>query len=338
MSAASGSAESAPAFSVIVPVHNTREYLAAGVRSVLRGAEPLEVVLVDDGSTDGSDALCDDLARTDPRVRVVHQPNQGAACARNAGIRQARGDYLMFLDADDAWLPGDHLDRIGAVIRQSRPELIAHGWTDWWPATGVQTPRRPATRCADPTGADQPPMGTMLLGGAFPPAAWAVVVRRDFLLGRELFFPDGRRAEDIDWLLRVCGQASSVRILDTCFYRYTRRRSGAMTMRGGVDLVHDLLWVVGKWYAEFGDPGPDWHRAARCYLARHFLSVFIAYRRIPPPERALVRGDIEAAARDIDWARCGPVMRAFGVVLTRLGCDVASHLPYRYYRLRGRRG
>ncbi len=338
MSAASSSEVSAPAFSVIVPVHNTRAYLASGVRSILRSGEPLEVVLVDDGSTDGSGALCDDLAHTDPRVRVVHQSNQGAATARNVGIRQARGDYLMFLDADDAWLPGDHLDRIQAVIRQSRPELIAHGWTDWWPATGVQTPRRPAARCADLTAADRPPIGAMFLGGAFPPAAWAVVVRRDFLVGRELYFPDGRRAEDIDWLLRVCGQASSVRMLDTSFYRYTRRRSGAMTMRGGMDLVRDLLWVVAKWYPEFGDPRQEWHRAARCYLARHFLSVFIAYRRVSPPERGLVRDDIEHAARGIDWARCGPMMRTFGMVLTRLGCDVASHLPYRYYRLRGRRG
>ena len=92
--------------SVIVPVYNVREFLPACVDSILRqSAADLECILVDDGSTDGSGALCDELARTDPRVRVVHKSNGGLSDARNAGLDVARGDYVAFVDADDRLAP-----------------------------------------------------------------------------------------------------------------------------------------------------------------------------------------------------------------------------------------
>lgn len=90
--------------SVIVPVYNAARTLRASVASLLRQdlpAREMEILLVDDGSTDGSAALCDALAKQHRRIRVLHQPNGGVSAARNAGIRAARGACLLFLDADD---------------------------------------------------------------------------------------------------------------------------------------------------------------------------------------------------------------------------------------------
>lgn len=102
--------------SIIIPVYNTSATLGECVASVLaQTATDIEVVLVDDGSTDGSPALCDEWARRDSRVRVIHRTNGGLSAARNSGIEAARGDCLMFVDSDDAISP-DTVEAVTAVL------------------------------------------------------------------------------------------------------------------------------------------------------------------------------------------------------------------------------
>lgn len=92
--------------SIVVPVYNADEYLDRCLHSVLdQEFSSYEVILVDDGSTDASSLICDRYSSTDPRFVTLHQPNMGVSAARNAGINMAQGEYVMFLDADDALLP-----------------------------------------------------------------------------------------------------------------------------------------------------------------------------------------------------------------------------------------
>lgn len=91
-----------PLISVIVPVYNTKEYLSRCVASICgQTYENLEILLVDDGSTDGAGTLCDELAAGDPRIRVLHKANGGSSSARNLGLDHARGAYIGFVDSDD---------------------------------------------------------------------------------------------------------------------------------------------------------------------------------------------------------------------------------------------
>ncbi len=91
-----------PLISVIIPAYNIKEYLSRCVRSVCAQTySHLEILLVDDGSTDGTGALCDELAGTDSRIRVYHKKNGGSSSARNAGLRCASGEYIGFVDSDD---------------------------------------------------------------------------------------------------------------------------------------------------------------------------------------------------------------------------------------------
>lgn len=101
-----------PKVSVIVPVYNAEKYLRECVESVLcQTLSDLELILVDDGSTDSSPALCDAYAAQDARVKVIHKPNGRAASARNAGLRAATGEYVAFVDADD-WVSPDMYERM----------------------------------------------------------------------------------------------------------------------------------------------------------------------------------------------------------------------------------
>ena len=109
-----------PLFSIIIPVYNVQNYLSACVKSVVEqpGPRDWECILVDDGSTDQSGAMCDALAAELPGLQVIHRENGGLAAARNTGLKAATGDWLLFLDSDDAMAPG--------LLEQLRGALTAH--------------------------------------------------------------------------------------------------------------------------------------------------------------------------------------------------------------------
>ena len=101
-----------PKVSIIVPVYNAEKYLQECVESALcQTLSDIELILVDDGSTDSSPTLCDQYAAQDRRVKVIHKPNGRAASARNAGLRAASGEYVAFVDADD-WISPDMYEKM----------------------------------------------------------------------------------------------------------------------------------------------------------------------------------------------------------------------------------
>ena len=92
--------------SVIIPVYNRAGMLERSVRSVMeQSLSDWELILVDDGSTDGSAGICDGFVAADPRIRAFHKQNGGVSSARNLGLDEARGEWLAFLDADDRFYP-----------------------------------------------------------------------------------------------------------------------------------------------------------------------------------------------------------------------------------------
>ena len=110
-----------PLISVIVPVYNTKDYLVRCVDSICAQTyRNLELLLVDDGSTDGTGRLCEELAEKDSRIRVFHQENGGSSSARNLGIRNAAGGYLGFVDSDD-YIEPDMYEKLLRVMTEQKP-------------------------------------------------------------------------------------------------------------------------------------------------------------------------------------------------------------------------
>jgi len=139
-----------PAISVVVPLYNKAPYVEKAIASVLSSGENIhEVVVVDDGSTDDGPEVVSRIR--DARVKLVRQSNQGVSAARNRGIREASGDFIAFLDADDYWLP-EYIPQIVALIR-AYPQcgmfatryfsFDETGWTEVAPVGGVDTSGAP---------------------------------------------------------------------------------------------------------------------------------------------------------------------------------------------------
>ena len=114
-------------YSFIIPVYNCKSYLPACVESIRAvDAQGYEILLIDDGSTDSSGEVCDALAEKYPEIRVIHQTNSGVSAARNRGIREACGEKLLFLDADDT-IDSDALSTVLADPRCNEADLIIYG-------------------------------------------------------------------------------------------------------------------------------------------------------------------------------------------------------------------
>lgn len=227
-----------PLVSVIVPCYNTARFVAEAIDSALaQTLADLEVVVVDDGSTDNSAEIV--KAYTDSRVRYVHQANRGLAGARNTGIRNARGRYLSFLDADDTMLP-EKLAKQAAFLEADKGYGLVAGGYHRTDEEGrlLYVERRPA---GDIAGRD------VVLRSQFP--VNVVLVRRDAVEAVGLFDESFRRAEDWDLFCRLaiagCRMARTTDIVAT--YRVTKGSLSASAERQ----TEALLAVTEK---TFGNP------------------------------------------------------------------------------------
>lgn len=114
--------------SIIVPVYNVSRFLDKCLNSIVHQTyEELEIILIDDGSTDGSSQMCDKWAQRDPRIVVIHSSNQGVSHARNIGLRQAKGDYIGFVDADD-WIEYDMYEIMLQYMKKYHSDIHIGGY------------------------------------------------------------------------------------------------------------------------------------------------------------------------------------------------------------------
>ena len=114
--------------SVVVPVYNVEDYLDRCVKSIISQTyENLEVILVDDGSADGSPVMCDSWAQKDPRIKVIHKPNGGVSSARNAALDAATGDFIGFVDSDD-WIENDFYELLMKSLAENGSDIAFCGY------------------------------------------------------------------------------------------------------------------------------------------------------------------------------------------------------------------
>lgn len=205
--------------SVIVPVYNVEEYLSRCVDSILAQTYPnLEIILVDDGSPDGSGAICDGYASNDSRVRVIHKENGGLSSARNVGIDAAEGEYLSFIDSDD-WIHPNTYSHLMALMEKNDAAIACMGNMDVSEKTGEQKLALCPKKEECISGVEL--VSRMFRWDGIDCAACDKVFRAD--LFREIRFPLGKTCEDIAIMYRVVLPAQRVVMCDKPYYYYFHR-------------------------------------------------------------------------------------------------------------------
>ena len=215
--------------SIVIPVYNVEKYLDACIQSVLRMNTQLEIILVDDGSTDGSGALCDRWSEKDNRILVVHQKNGGLSAARNTGIRNASGEFVMFLDSDD-FLDPNEADRLLSCI-DPKGDVMLGLYRKFYTSQQRFEPEScdALLACQGLTEIESFLKAMPADGRSCYMTAWRFVLRRTFLLENDLFFMPRIYHEDEEWTLRLLTCADYIFITHHYFYQYRQAREGAIT-------------------------------------------------------------------------------------------------------------
>lgn len=207
-------AQTNPAVSIIVPVYQTEEYLRRCLDSILaQTIDDFEVIVIDDGSTDGSPTICDEYASKDSRVCVIHQSNGGRSVARNAAVAHAKGEWIGFVDSDD-WIEPDMYEALLEVADAKSAQIAVCGRVEEHPGA------EPVRICYEGYSSLSP-------AEALDELVADKAVRSylcDKLFARQLFkgivFPLGRNYEDVATVYRLFDRASRIAFSNRCAYHY----------------------------------------------------------------------------------------------------------------------
>lgn len=234
--------------SIIIPVYNVRPFIVEALESVINQSyQNLEIIIIDDGSTDGSELICDEYSRKDKRVTVIHQDNEGLSAARNAGLEIMSGDVVAFLDSDDAY----HQDFISlmftSMINEKSDIVICQYLVQ--KTVGHMFRMRDKDEKAEPLLArgtiDRSYSLRSLVEGTLNPAVWNKLYRKE--LWKEIRFPEGHVYEDICTVFKVLDLSERVSILDHPLYMY-RKRSGQITDAITPNNISD--WLLSRNHLE----------------------------------------------------------------------------------------
>ena len=270
-------------FSIVVPVYNVAEYLPACADSLLQQTGDFEILFVDDGSTDGiSGALCDRYAAEHPdRVRALHKPNGGPGDARNYGIREAKGEYILFVDSDDYIAP-DTLSTLEPYLADDLDVLIFGFRIDRDHAIG-------------PPRLDPVPMNVPMTLESQPsllrifPNAWNKVWRRSVFLDNDIWFPTKVWYEDISITGKLFACAKSLLAIPDALYYYVVRE-GSITRNDMAERNREIITALDSvisWFSERGLYEQYREQLEALVVENVFLTTSVRVIRIDPKSPVL---------------------------------------------------
>lgn len=208
--------------SIIVPIYKVENYIGQCIESILAQTyEDIELILVDDGSPDNCGKICDTYAEGDSRIKVIHKENSGLSDARNVGVANASGEYIIFLDGDDYWIEPRFLENLSLRIEKNHPDVLCFNFQKVWEDRSVA----PYFSVAD---LDNVGGFDAVAHAVWTACAWNKAVRRTLFLENDLHFMEGITSEDIDWCVRLALAAKTFDYINYCAVAY-RQREGSIS-------------------------------------------------------------------------------------------------------------
>lgn len=206
-------------FSIIIPVYNAEKYLYECISSILcQTYKNFQLILINDGSTDNSYSICQRFVSIDTRVKVLHQKNSGASEARNQGISNADGDYIIFLDSDDWWIDDKVLQTIHDRIKKTLPDVLSFNFSKYMnekicdPYFSLSIESMPEQY--------EDTIEYIFKYHLWVSGAWNKVIRKKLFNKDGLRFKSGITSEDIDWSLRLAMRTEKFDYIQDVIYVY----------------------------------------------------------------------------------------------------------------------
>lgn len=228
--------------SIIVPVYNVEKYLKKCVDSIIiQTYKDYEIILVDDGSKDNSCNICDEYAKKYDNIKVVHKANGGLSSARNVGIKNSSGQYLMFIDSDDFLYDDKCLEKLANNftydIIQYKMVYYYEKKDKYVELKSLYAKENKYTNI----------LKELVENDNFSVSACNKIVKRDIIIDNSIYFDETLLSEDIDWSLSLYLKATSIKIVDENIYVYRQQREGSITSKMRSKNIESLYYIINKW-------------------------------------------------------------------------------------------
>lgn len=321
--------------SIVIPVYNVEKYLHQCVDSIINQSyDNKEIILVDDGSPDNCPEICDKYAETYDYIRVVHKENGGLSDARNAGVKAAEGDYVLFVDSDD-FIEPESISSIMAIAKNTTPDIVfieaQKYFTDGSTAPLGDGIKESAVRGKDATEV----LKFLSKSPKFPASACTKLIKRELLSG-DLLFEKGRLSEDIDWSIKLFLKAKTFDYCGVMYYNYRQQRAGSITNTAGLKSFRDVMYVLEKWTEEAKGRSEEHKRFIYATLAYEYSILVMLYSKLSHEEkRRYVK-----ALKDLVWLldyRRGIRYSGVKKLCKVAGFSFTSNLLKLYLKIRGKK-
>lgn len=320
--------------SVIIPVYNTEAYIHECVDSVIKQTyQNIEVILIDDGSQDNSPAICDSYATCDQRIKVIHKENGGLSDARNRGIDEASGNYVIFLDSDDYWATPSSLEELVNVAK-CNPECDFIGFNcsyfyqatnkieKWIPFAPELAYSQPSANC----------IIQLVESGVFPMSACFKLIKRSIFTDK-LRFIRGLTSEDIPWFINLLEHSHRCCFINQYIYVYRKNVTTSISSSFSTKKFNDLLSILEngvnreyKWSKETQDALLSFWAYELCIL-RAMTGFMPKHQR----KKTLIK------LHDYDWLlhyKANPKVRFIARLQKLLGQKIVNTLLHMYIKHR----
>ncbi|MCR8660660.1 glycosyltransferase [Paenibacillus endoradicis] len=265
--------------SIIVPIYNVEAYLEKCIDSLLNQSYGnVEIILINDGSTDRSGLISDKYSELDRRIKVIHRLNGGLSAARNTGIKAASGYYIAFVDSDD-FVSEDSFNVLIEKAESNDLDIVCGNAFRYFENRNKKTVMIQNDMTTEKVYSGVEYICDKIEGNAYQPCVWLNVYRASLINDNQLFFKEGILHEDEEWTPRVFLKTSRVQYSNHVFYYYVQRQGSIMNARdktkNGIDVVETCL-ELDQIYSDISSIS---HRKIlKSYLAKLYLSAITVGR------------------------------------------------------------
>ena len=252
--------------SIIVPVYNVERYLEKCVNSIINQTyKNLEIILVDDGATDSSGNMCDELAKSDNRIKVYHKENGGLSDARNYGVERATGDYIGFVDSDD-YIDSEMYEKLYEAIKRENADVAECSLKVIYPGKIELFTDEKYYKVLGKTEYLEEYLTIKKVFGS----VWTKLIKSD--VAKKLVFPKGKLYEDTYYAYDLIKIANSFVLIDSPSYNYLMRENSITNSKFN-PRIFDLIKIVEKFHKMTYENYPSLKEAADCRKMYAYFSV-----------------------------------------------------------------
>ncbi len=263
-------------FSVIVPIYKVEKYLCGSINSVLaQNFTDFEMILVNDGSPDNCPQICDEYAVKDSRVFVIHQENGGASIARNAGLLVAKGDYIVFLDADDEMQPFALHNLAEKLKEHKNPDLLIVNFSHWYGDKEVVIESNQRYLEQEYFNIWELCQDYISHNAQLPWRPYQIVINRKLLRDSKVLFDENYTVgEDCDFFLRLIEKINNFEVCNVNLVKYRAYRSDSLVNTHDFRKIYSQLTVFAK-YTEYYNTCFGNGYLMRRYFADNFANIIV---------------------------------------------------------------